>query len=78
MELTVHGFLFMDLLIKGFCMLKSFGAWQVSLHGYIAHVTFKSSSDAFHFRSITKGAEMDSEFTVRVELNEYLRNLPQG
>ena len=71
----MHGFLFMEQLIEGFCMLKSFGAITVSLHGCIAHVTFKSSKDASHFRSIIKGAEMDSEFTVRVELNEYLRNL---
>ena len=71
----MHGFLFMEQLIEGFCMLKSFGAITVSLHGCIAHVTFKSSSDAFHFRFVTKGAMMVNEFTVRIELNEYLRNL---
>lgn len=54
-------------------MLKSYGAIAVSLHGIYAHVTFKSVSDASHFVEIIKGAAFDSELTVRVNLNEYLK-----
>lgn len=68
----MHGFLFMEQLCIGFSFLKSYGAIAVSLHGCIAHITFKSEGDAFHFRDVTKGATMDSELTVRVELNVFL------
>jgi hypothetical protein len=68
----------MEQLIQGFCFMKSFGALQVSLHDCLMHVTFKSSNDAFHFRNTTCGAEMDSEFTVRVELNTFLGSLDKA
>lgn len=54
-------------------MLKSYGAIAVSMHGIYAHITFKSTGDASHFVGIIKGAVMDSELTVRVNLNEYLK-----
>jgi len=53
-------------------MLKSFGAIQVSLHGTVAHVTFKCANDAQFFTESTKGATRDGELTVRVMLNEFL------
>lgn len=63
----------MEKLIEAFALFKSYGAIVISLHGCIATITFKSANDAFAFRACTPGAEMDSELTVRVSLNEYLR-----
>lgn len=72
MELTVHGFLFMEQICIGFSFLKSYGAIAVTLHGVYAHVTFKSRRDAEYFSCATKGATLDGELTVRVVLNEFL------
>lgn len=63
----------MEQICIGFSMLKSYGAIAVSMHGIYAHITFKSTGDASHFVGIIKGAVMDSELTVRVNLNEYLK-----
>lgn len=71
----MHGFLFMEQICIGFAMLKSFGAIQVSLHGTVANVTFKSANDNAHFVRATCGATMDSEFTAHVELNTFLGSL---
>ena len=75
MELTVHGFLFMEQICIGFAYLKSFGALAVNMHGCIAHIIFLTSDDAWHFRKMTPGAELDSELVVRVELNTFLGSL---
>jgi len=63
----------MEQICIGFSMLKSYGAIAVSMHGIYAHITFKSAFDACGFVEQTRGAIMDSELTVRVNLNEYLK-----
>jgi len=78
MELTVHGFLFMEQLCIGFAFLKSHGAIAVNMHGCLVHIIFTSFGDALHFRNITPGAEMDSELVVRVEVNMFLRSLDKA
>lgn len=65
----------MEQLCIGFALLKSHGAIAVNMHGCLMHVIFHSTGDAFHFRNITPGAEMDSELVVRVEINTFLRSL---
>lgn len=78
MELTVHGFLFMEQICIGFALLKSYGAIALSMHGCLVHIIFRSTDDAFHFRKVTPGAELDSELVVRVELNTFLKSLDKA
>lgn len=64
----------MNELCVGFATLKSYGAIAVSMHGTHALVTFVSMGDASAFSHATRGATLETDFIVRVDLNAFLRN----
>lgn len=63
----------MNQLIQGLTLLKALGAIQITSHGTKLYVTFKSHGDASAFLQSTKGATLDSDLTVCVDMVKFFR-----